>query len=185
MATQLVRSGGDGQSWYANNPLPALLSVTARDANNCPVSGIVVNWAIVTGGGMLSAPQSTTSSSGVATMGDSVGTASPQVVRASASGLPNQDFTATVASQTPTSVDVALSNNFYTPSDTAVQAGGTVTWTWNGTTHTLTFTSGPGTLPGETVQTTGTKVITFNTVGRYGYHCTLHGGMDGTLTVVH
>ena len=33
VATQLVKSG-DGQTWYVNNPLPAPLSVTARDAGS-------------------------------------------------------------------------------------------------------------------------------------------------------
>ena len=71
VATQLVKSG-DGQTWYVNNPLPALLSVTARDANACPVPGVVVDWTIQTGGGGVSAAQSTTNSSGVASTVDSV-----------------------------------------------------------------------------------------------------------------
>ena len=81
----------------------------------------------------------------------------------------------------------AEKDNFFDPNTLTVKAGGTVTWTWAGATrHTLTFTSGPAPLPAETsAQATGTMAITFNTVGKYAYHCTLHGGMDGTLTVVH
>src|SRR2546430_12819556 len=38
-ATQLVKTSGDPARWYLNNPLPTPLSVTARDASNCPVPG--------------------------------------------------------------------------------------------------------------------------------------------------
>ena len=60
LATQLTKTGGDAQAWYVNNPLPAALSVTARDANNCPVPGVAVDWTIQTGGGGLGATHSTT-----------------------------------------------------------------------------------------------------------------------------
>jgi hypothetical protein len=66
-ATRLAKSGGDGQPWYFNNALPTLLSVTARDASGCVVPGVVVDWAVVSGGGSVSPPQFTTNASGVAT----------------------------------------------------------------------------------------------------------------------
>jgi plastocyanin len=82
---------------------------------------------------------------------------------------------------------VSVKDNFFQANNVAVKAGSTVTWTWAGAIgHTLTFTSGPAPLPAETpVQTTGTRSITFNAVGTYAYHCTIHGGMDGTVVVVH
>src|SRR3972149_3161046 len=62
--TQLVKSGGDGQSWYFNNPLPMPYSVTARDANNRTVPSVSVDWAITTGlPSSLSPDPSTTHSS--------------------------------------------------------------------------------------------------------------------------
>src|SRR3989442_4005667 len=81
VATQLVKSAGDRQAWYVNNPLPAPLSVTARDANACPVPGVVVDWTIQTGGVGLSTAHSTPNSTRVVTTVDSVGATSPQVVR--------------------------------------------------------------------------------------------------------
>src|SRR5881296_2202566 len=81
-ATQFVKTSGDPAPWYFNNPLPTPLRVTARDASNCPVPGVVVNWAIVTGGGGVNPAQSTTDASGVASTVDSVGSASPQIVTA-------------------------------------------------------------------------------------------------------
>src|SRR2546426_12778295 len=77
-ATQLVKTAGDPGPWYFNNPLPASLSVTARDASGCPVPGVVVSWAIASGDGAISPAQSTTDASGVASTGDSLGSTSPQ-----------------------------------------------------------------------------------------------------------
>src|SRR5712691_224785 len=113
-ATQLAKNGGDAQSWYVNNPLPTPLSVIVRDVNNCPVPGVVVNWAIQTGGGGVSPAQSTTNSSGVTSTVDSVGVASPQVVRAGSGAWPSQDFTATAAAP-PTSDAVDAKDNFFSP----------------------------------------------------------------------
>jgi len=186
VATQLVKSG-DGQTWYVNNPLPAPLSVTARDANACPVPGVVVDWTIQTGGGGVSAAQSTTNSSGVASTVDSVGAASPQVVRATAAGLPAQDFTAT-ATAPPTSAAVDIVNTAFSPASVVVQTSGAVTWTWrdSGIPHNVTYTAAPGTLPASsTTQGAGTFSTTFTQVGTYRYVCTIHGQMNnGVVTVV-
>ena len=187
-ATQLLKNGGDAQAWYFDNPLPAALSVKALDASNCAVPSVVVNWAVASGGGGVTPAQSTTNANGVATATDSIGSSTPQSVTATPAitTLPTITFSATAATP-PTSGAVSIKDNFFDPNTLTVKAGGTVTWTWAGnTSHTLTFTSGPAPLPTETTaQATGTRAITFNTPGKYGYHCTLHGGMDGTLTVVH
>ncbi|HVH66778.1 MAG TPA: plastocyanin/azurin family copper-binding protein [Gemmatimonadales bacterium] len=185
-ATQLSKNGGD-PTWYVNNPLPSPLGVTVKDANNCAVPGVVVNWSITTGGGGLSGTQSTTNASGIATISDSLGGASTQVVSATSAGLPMQAFNV-MGLTPPTSGAVSLHNIAFDPSSVVVQTGGTVTWTWNDnpTPHNVTFTSGP-TPPGGNpgTQMTGTYAPTFTTVGTYGYHCTIHAGMSGTVTVVH
>ena len=187
VATQLVKSG-DGQTWYVNNPLPAPLSVTARDVNACPVPGVVVDWTIQTGSGGLSTAQSTTNSSGVASTVDSVGATSPQVVRATAAGLPAQDFMAT-ATAPPSSVGVDIVNTAFSPASVVVQASGTVTWTWKDSpiVHNVTYTNAPGTLPASsTTKDAGTFSTTFTQVGTYKYVCTVHGQMNnGVVTVVH
>ena len=182
-ATQLAKIGGDGQSWYVNNPLPTPLSVIVRDANNCPVPGVVVNWVIQTGGGGVSPAQSTTNSSGVTSTVDSVGVASPQVVRAGSGALPSQDFTATAAAP-PTSAAVDVKDNFFSPQTVDIQEGGTVTWTFAGAiAHTVTFTGGPDS---GTPQTSGTfGPVTFGSAGTKNYFCKVHGSMTGTIRVVH
>src|SRR5437764_12750757 len=124
-ATQLVKTSGDPAPWYINNPLPAALSVTARDANNCAVPGVVVNWAVASGGGAVSPTQSTTGTSGVAATADSIGSTSPQTVTATFSGLATPvTFTAT-ASGAPTALGVSVANNSFSPATANVKVGGT------------------------------------------------------------
>jgi len=188
-ATQLVKTGGDGQAWYFNNPLPAGLSVKALDANNCAVPGVVINWAVASGGGGVSPAQSTTGANGVASATDSIGSSTPQTVHATPAltSLPTLTFSATAAAP-PTTGAVSLKNIAFNPASIVIQSGGTVTWTWNDnpTPHNVTFTSGPTPRPADS-QTlmTGTYDGTFTIVGTYGYHCTIHGTMSGTVTVVH
>jgi plastocyanin len=186
-ATQLVKTSGDPAPWYFNNPLPAALSVTARDANNCVVPGVVVNWAAASGGGSVRPAQTTTNANGVATATDSVGSSTPQSVTATPAitSLPTVTFSVTASAPPPTGA-VTVGNNFFSPDKVPVQVGGAVTWTWNpGGTHTITFTGGPSPLPAEAQQASGTHAVTFTKVGTYSYHCTIHAGMDGTVTVVH
>src|SRR2546423_12196681 len=45
-ASDIVPSGGDGQNWYFNNPLPTPLSVTVLDPSGRPVPGVVGVWAV-------------------------------------------------------------------------------------------------------------------------------------------
>ena len=182
-ATQLAKNGGDAQSWYVNNPLPTPLSVIVRDANNCPVPGVGVDWSVITGGGGLSPTHSTTNSAGIAMTVDSVGATSPQVIRAASGTLPSQDFTATAAAP-PTSAAVDVKDNFFSPQTVDIQAGGTVTWTFAGAAaHTVTFTGGPDS---GTPQASGTfGPVTFTSAGTKNYFCKVHGGMTGTIRVVH
>ena len=186
----LVKSGGDAQTWYFNNPLPTPLSVTAIDVSGRPVPGVVVTWA-VTGEGGVSPAQSTTNANGVATTIDSLGSSTLQRVAASFTGLANAVTFTEIGSAPPTAVGVSVNNNAFVRPDTSVQIGGTVTWTWNsGTTlHSVTYLTAPGSLPtsSPTQDASGpTFSTTFTTVGRYTYHCTQHPTlMTGSVTVVH
>jgi plastocyanin len=188
-ATQLVKTSGDPAAWYFNNPLPSPLSVTARDANNCPVPGVVVNWAVGSGGGGVTPAQSTTNASGVATTTDSIGAASPQTVTATFTGLPAAVTFTAAASAAPASAGVSVGNNFFNPQGAVVQTSGTVTWTWNSgvVQHNVTYSSGPAPLPtNSATQAGGTTFSTpFTNVGTYAYHCSLHAGMEGTVRVLH
>lgn len=86
-------------------------------------------------------------------------------------------------SNPPTNANsVQVADNSYTPSNTSVAAGTTVTWTWGAgySPHSVTFDDGSG----SQSQTTGTFAKTFNTAGTYNYHCAVHGAaMSGSVTV--
>jgi plastocyanin len=80
------------------------------------------------------------------------------------------------------SSSVAVEDNQYTPKDVAVAVGTTVTWTWGGgySAHSVTFDDGSG----QPSTMTGTFAKTFNTAGKFNYHCTVHGtAMSGSVTV--
>jgi len=187
-ATQLVKTAGDPDPWYFNNPLPSPLSVTARDASGCPVPGVAVNWAVASGDGAVAPAQSTTNANGVATTADSLGSSSSQTVTATFTGLPAPVTFSASATTPPRSAAVTVANNNFTPDNSAIQSGGTVTWTWavGADFHNVTFTSGPTPRPANSgTQNTGSHAVTITTLGTYGYHCTIHSGMDGTVRVVH
>ena len=189
--SDLVKTAGDAQSWYFNNPLPVSLSVAALDPGGQPVAGVVVTWSVAQGDGAVSPGQSTTNANGVASTIDSLGSSTLQRVSASFTGLANAASFIEVASAPSTAVGVSVNNTVFAPRDTAVQTGGTVTWTWNsGTTlHSVTYLTAPGALPtsSPTQDASGpTFSTTFTTIGRYTYHCTQHPTlMTGSVTVVH
>ena len=183
----LVKSGGDGQSWYFNNPLPSALSVTAVDVDGRAVPGVVIMWAVASGGGSVTPTQSTTNANGVATTTDSIGGSTIQMVNATFTGLAGPVSFTEQATTPPTAAAVNVGDNFFDKASVVVQVNHTVTWTWSGMNpHTVSFTGGPesGT-PAGTPQTSGTYQRTFTSTGTFSYFCRVHGSMTGTVTVVH
>ncbi|HET6329731.1 MAG TPA: hypothetical protein VFF76_02995 [Holophagaceae bacterium] len=66
----------------------------------------------------------------------------------------------------------------FNPSTLTVTAGTTVTFSWQGGTHTVTSYAynGSPTFPGLPAgQSSGTYTYQFNTPGHYYYYCTYHG----------
>ena len=185
--SDVMPSGGDGQNWYFNNPLPTPLRVTVVDLSGRPVPGVVVMWAVSSGSGAVSPVQSTTDASGEASTTDSVGSATIQRVSATVTGVPSAANFTEVATTPPTSAAVSLQNLAFNPNSVVVQSGGTVTWTWNDGAigHNVTFTSGPARPPDAATRDSGTYALPLTTVGTYGYHCTIHPTMTGSVTVVH
>ena len=102
-AADLMPSGGNGQSWYFNNPLPTPLRVTVSDLSGRPVPGVVVLWAVSSGSGAVSPTQSTTDASGEASTTDSLGSATIQRVSATVTGLPSAANFTEFATTPPTS----------------------------------------------------------------------------------
>jgi plastocyanin len=79
---------------------------------------------------------------------------------------------------------VTIQNFAFSPSDIAVKVGAEVTWTNNDTApHTITETDGQTGPSSETVNKGSSYSFTFSKAGTYHYHCSIHTGMTGTVTV--
>ncbi|MGH7751593.1 MAG: plastocyanin/azurin family copper-binding protein [Gemmatimonadales bacterium] len=184
---QLVKSGGDQQSWFFDNPLPIAYRVTVEDANGRGVPGVTVVWAVTAGGGSITAFGAVTDGDGRASATHTLGPSeTSQQATATVVDLSPSTFTAT-AGDPPTTVGVSIQNNSFNPDLVGIQAGGTVTWTWNSGSvdHNVTFTGGPQPLPtNSTTKNSGTYPWTFNATGTYTYVCNIHAGMSGRVVVV-
>ena len=96
-------------------------------------------------------------------------------------GTPSTPQTPSTPSSPVATNSVTVDNNFFTPANIQVSPGTTVTWSWvGGVTHNVTFTDG-GTNSGD--RSSGSFSRTFSTAGTFNYSCTLHGGMNGSVTV--
>ena len=80
--------------------------------------------------------------------------------------------------------------NFSFPADPNIKVGDTIIWhNKDGDIHTVTadggsFDSSPSYPPnGAIAANTGTYTHQFNVAGSFAYHCKVHGGMHGTITV--
>jgi len=189
-------SGGDGGT--TNPPPPATVSfvsvtrtslllkptettsitATPKDASGNALSGHAVTWTVLPATGVASI---TPNGASVTISGTANGTATVTAT----SDSKTADVHVTVTSSIPTSADVAVgaNGNSFSPGDVDILAGGTVTFSWNGVTHNVTWQTTPGSVSNITDRSTGSVPVTLNQAGTYSYHCTLHAGMDGTITV--
>jgi plastocyanin len=81
----------------------------------------------------------------------------------------------------------------FTPTTRTVTVGSTVTWQnnsgvghtvfWDDATGRAAAAAGDGTGDMATLDNGASHTRVFNTAGTYGFHCTIHLGMTGTLTV--
>jgi plastocyanin len=82
----------------------------------------------------------------------------------------------------PNTIDANPSLAFL-PSTLTVASGTTVSWTFEGVTHNVTFTAATG-VPADIPNSINTTVQrTFGTAGTFAFHCTIHPQMTGTITV--
>jgi plastocyanin len=80
--------------------------------------------------------------------------------------------------------DVAISGLKYRPATLMFPAGVTTTWTnTDSVSHTVTDSSASPTFDSLNIAPGDTYVFTFTTPGTFPYHCSIHPGMTGTITV--
>jgi hypothetical protein len=113
-------TGGTGQSGAAGETLSQPLQLQVLDAQDQPIAGASVSWAVTVGGGTLSATTTATNASGVAevtwTLGGAVG---QQTVSATVASLSPVNFQAQVGPGEP--AEVVLS-----PESASIQLGDSV-----------------------------------------------------------
>lgn len=191
--------GGGGDSGGTNPPPPAtvsfvsltktnvllkpsettIITATPKDASGNALSGRAVTWTVSPATGVASI---TPNGASVTISGSANGTATVTAT----SDSKTADVHVTVTSSIPTAADVAVgaSGNSFSPADVDILSGGTVTFSWSGSvTHNVTWQTTPASVPNIPNRSSGSVGVTLNATGTYNYHCTLHPGMDGTVTV--
>ena len=87
------------------------------------------------------------------------------------------------AAQTPTTADQVVIQSFaFGPQAVTVRAGTKVTWV-NKDIEPHTVVSDSHKFQSEALDTNESFSVTFDKAGSYGYFCTLHPHMTGTVTV--
>ena len=191
--------GGGGDSGGTTNPPPpatvsfvsltrtnvllkptetTTITATPKDASGNALTGHAVTWTVLPATGVATI---TPNGASVTISGSANGTATVTAT----SETKTADVHVTVSSTIPTSADVGVgaNGNAFTPADADILSGGTVNFTWNGVTHNVTWQTTPASVPNIPDRSSGTVTVTLNQSGTYSYHCTIHPGMDGTITV--
>jgi hypothetical protein len=96
-ATQIAINAGDGQSAAVATAVSTLPSVIIKDANDNPISGVSVTFAVASGGGSITGDIAITDASGIATVGSwTLGDiAGSNTLTATAAGLTDSPVTFT------------------------------------------------------------------------------------------
>ena len=182
-ATGIVKTSGDNGT--AAPSAQVTYVVTAQDAHNNPKQGVVIDWAVGTGGGSIT-PQSTTGANGRASAqrtlsantGDHTATATANGI----TGTPVVTFTTTAA----IAATIQVRNNNFSPTSLTVPVNTVVTFDWGAgptAAHNVTFAATAG-APGNIAnRTSGSVPRTFGSAGTFDYECTNHPGMTGQVTV--
>lgn len=182
--TIIALSAGDHQVGPASSVLTNPLVVIAHDGHGNPASGVTVTWA-VSGGGSVSSTSTQTNAAGTASVTRTLGGAGVAHDTATATGLTGSPvvFTDTSADVT----DISVKDDFFTPQHDTVAVGTFARFTWLGSIgHSVTWDAAPGTLPQNApIQVSGTLIVRLTDLGKYGYHCSVHGapgtGMFGDI----
>jgi adhesin/invasin len=174
----LTKSGTDGVSLAAGSAVTPPPAVTVTDANNNPVAGATVTFAVISGGGAVTGATQTTDANGLATVGSwTIGTTpSADSLEATVAGLSARfGITGTVGPASAAGTQI-------TATDTILSSGSITTVTVQATDAygNLVTTGGASVSITSDLGTVGP--VTDNGDGTYTADLT-HAGTDGTATI--
>lgn len=182
---------GDAQSGAVGTVLPNPLRVIVTQSGN-PVAAQNVTWQIGPSGGSLNPTAGVTDGNGIASTTVTLpAVAATSTITATATGVTGSplSFSAT-STGASLAVTVDVVNFAFQPDNVTLKLGGTVTFLWGSGSgpHTVT-PDGPNTIPVSPGDPTAQNApftfdATFLATGTFNYHCRVHGGMTGTITVV-
>jgi plastocyanin len=153
----------------------AALTVVAKDQNGGTMSG-------------LGSPSFSSANDAIASVsGDGTITAvaagTAGITASLTTGGVTETGTSTVTVQVaPASEAVVAPALVFLPAAVDVSAGGSVTWTFGSIQHTVTFTTGGAPADVPALQD-GSAARTFPSNGAFGYRCSIHPQMAGTVRV--
>jgi adhesin/invasin len=169
-ASKIAVNAGDGQTVHVGTAVTLPPSVKVTDANNNPVQGISVTFAVTGGGGSITGNSATTDASGIAQVGSwTLGTvAGANTLSASSAGLSGSpvSFTATGLVGSPTTITLNAGNNQTATAGSAVATvpGVRVSDAYNnavqGVAVTFAATSGGGSVTTTSTTTNSSGIAT-------------------------
>lgn len=152
------------------------LTASALDQNNQPITGVTVTYQ------SSDATVATVSGNGVVT-GVKVGLATITATGTKDATTKSANASVTVAAPGATADVTAGTDQRFNPQSVTISPGGSVRWTIQALAHNVTFDGSAGS-PTDIGTTSNTTVSrTFPQAGTYNYQCTIHSGMNGTVTV--
>ncbi len=166
------------------------ISVLAGNTQTITVSAFDTQNAAISNPG---SPVFTSTSGAVAevdgqgiVLGLTQGTATVNVSLTMGSVTRTATVTVNVSGVLPSDAAVVASSGDYvfTPKNVAISRNGTVTWTFGGLEHTVTFSQTAGAPASISTGGYSTAVSrTFLTAGNFLYNCSIHAGMSGQIVV--
>ncbi len=167
-ASQMTAASSTSQSATVGTAVAAPPTVLVRDAQNNPIAGVAVTFAITGGGGSLNGASTVTDGQGLAAVaGWTLGpVAGANAVTASASGLPNVGFSATGLAGSATTIALTAGDNQSATVGTAVAVAPAVRVSdangngVAGVAVTFAVSGGGGSVTGASVSTNASGIAT-------------------------
>ena len=154
------------------------LTATAKSSAGATINGHTVSW----NNSNSSVTSMTPNGASATVTGSVLGTSS---ITATVDQITSSPTLVTVTNSFPSSASITVGaggQDVFDPAQADVAAGATVTFTWNNVLHNVTWDNAPSGAANSGDKSTGTYQVTINSAGTFNYHCTIHAGMNGSIT---